>query len=351
MKKISRILAVLLAVTLLALSFTACAAGKSANQAMDSAAVASMETPASYAPEASMAEPEAPMEEYAEAEEAKSDSSAFSTATEVSEDNAPQAASTDVASKIIYSADLEAQTTDFDAAIASLEAQIAQFGGFIERSDVRGDTRYNNDGTTTVINRWADYTIRVPAAKFEEFLRQTEGLGNVTSVSRYAENVTSQYTDYEARLSSLRTQEERLLAMLEKSEDVESLIALEQRLSDVRYELESIERNLRNLDLQISYSTVNLYLEEVEIYTPTVPVQRTFGEKLSDAFSDGWKSFVRGVQYFCIDLASMLPGLVLFVLIVLAVFFLGRKIVRKAKTKRENKKAEPQTSEPESKPE
>ena len=46
------------------------------------------------------------------------------------------------------------------------------------------------------------------------------------------------YTDYEARLSSLNTQEERLLDMLSKSEDVETLIALEQRLSDVRYEIE-----------------------------------------------------------------------------------------------------------------
>ena len=344
MKKLSRILALLLCMTVLALSIAACAAStKSAYQAADSAASANT---ASYAPETAASE--APMEEFAEAEY---EGAALSTTTAVTEEGIPDASTADAASKIIYSANLQAQTTDFDAAIAALDKQIASFGGFIERSDISGDTRYNNDGTTTVINRWADYTIRVPATKFEEFLRQTEGLGNVTSVSRYAENVTSQYTDYEARLSSLRTQEERLLAMLEKSEDVDSLIALEQRLSDVRYETESIERNLRNLDLQISYSTVNLYLEEVEIYTPTVPVQRTFGEKLPDAFSDGWKSFVRGVQYFCIDLASMLPGLVLFVLIVLAVFFLGRKIVRKVKTKRERKKAEPQASEPENKPE
>lgn len=161
----------------------------------------------------------------------KSENGALSMTTEVKQDDAPEAASTDVASKIIYSADLSAQTTDFDAAISKLDAQITAFGGFIERSDINGDTRYNDDGTTSVINRWAYYTIRVPAARFEEFLHQTEGIGNVTSISRYAENVTSQYTDYEARLSSLRTQEERLLSMLEKSEDVESLIALEQRLA------------------------------------------------------------------------------------------------------------------------
>ena len=333
MKKI-RILAILLAAALLALSFTACASsGKSAQYADSAASVTMTET-------ASAPAAEAPMEEYVEAEEAKADGSAFSTtANDVTEDAAHEADVADAASKIIYSANLQAQTTDFDAAIAALDKQIAAFGGFIERSDISGDTQYNSDGTTSVVNRWADYTIRVPAAKFEEFLRQTEGLGNVTSVSRYAENVTSQYTDYEARLSSLRTQEERLLAMLEKSEDVESLIALEQRLSDVRYELESIERNLRNLDLQISYSTVNLYLEEVEIYTPTVSVQRTFSEKLSDAFSDGWTGFVRGLQYFCLGLASSLPGLVLFVLIVLAIFLIVRKILRTVKQRRAAKEA------------
>lgn len=337
MKKFSRIFALLLAAAVLALSFAACAASsKSAQYAESADSVMSMETTANYAPSTPMEEPASPAEEKAEAEE-DFDAAAFSTTNAVAEDGAPEASTTDVASKIIYSADLSAQTTDFDAAIATLDKQIASFGGFIERSDINGDTRYNADGTTTVINRWAYYTIRVPAAKFEGFLHQTEGIGNVTSVSRYAENVTSQYTDYEARLSSLRTQEERLLAMLEKSEDVESLIALEQRLADVRYELESIERNLRNLDLQISYSTVTLNLEEVEVYTPTVPVQRSFGEKLSSAFSDGWNSFVRGIQYFCLGLASSLPGLVLFVLIVAVLILIVRKVIRKVRARRDAK--------------
>ena len=54
-------------------------------------------------------------------------------------------------------------------------------------------------------------------------MKQADGLGNVLSSSRNAENVTSSYTDYEARLSSLNTQEERLLAMLEKSKNLEIL--------------------------------------------------------------------------------------------------------------------------------
>ena len=133
MKKI-RILAILLAVTLLALSLTACASGKSAQYADSADSVMTTET-------ASAPAAEAPMEESVEAQEAKADGSAFSTtANDVTEDAAPEADAADAASKIIYSANLQAQTTDFDAAIAALDKQIAAFGGFIvqqRRHDLR----------------------------------------------------------------------------------------------------------------------------------------------------------------------------------------------------------------------
>ena len=341
MKKNTRLLAVLLALGLLALSLTACAASSK----YVAETTASVSNSAAY-DSAPMEEPAPTTQETAEFEEMKSEDGALSMTTEVTQDDAPEAASTDVASKIIYSADLSAQTTDFDAAISKLDAQIASFGGFIERSDINGDTRYNDDGTTSVINRWAYYTIRVPAARFEEFLHQTEGIGNVTSISRYAENVTSQYTDYEARLSSLRTQEERLLDMLSKSEDVETLIALEQRLSDVRYEIESIERSLRNYDMQIRYSTVELDLREVEVYTPTVPVRRTFGQKLSDSLSDGWTGFARGVQNVILGLASALPALVLLAVIVIVVIVLVKNARKKRRAKFTAQQEPPQDPKP-----
>ena len=161
----------------------------------------------------------------------------------------------------------------------------------------------------------------------------TEGIGNVISSGRSAENVTSQYTDYEARLSSLKTQEERLLAMLSESGDLESLIALEARLSEVRYEIESIERNLRNLDQRLAYSTINLEIREVEVYTPTANTQRSFGEKIADAFRDSWKGFGRGCQNLAIWFVAALPTLL--VLAAFAASIVGIiKGARKARRKR-----------------
>ena len=95
---------------------------------------------------------------------------------------------------------------------------MTDYQGFVESSNVYGSTRYNDDGTTTVVDRHASYALRIPADRFEQFMSETSSIGNVLSSNRYAENVTSTYTDYEARLSSLRTQEERLLAMLEKKD-------------------------------------------------------------------------------------------------------------------------------------
>ena len=157
----------------------------------------------------------------------------------------------------------------------------------------------------------------------------------MTSTSRDAQNVTSAYTDYEsAPVLPSTHRSERLLDMLAKSEDVETLIALEQRLSDVRYEIESIERNLRNYDMQIKYSTVNLDLREVEVYTPTVPVRRTFGQKLADSLSDGWNGFTRGIQNVILGLASALPALILLAVITAAVIVCIKKPAKSARRKK-----------------
>lgn len=334
MKK-QKLLALVLAMTVLVLALVGCAA-KSASY--DMAETAS----GAYAPQESKAEayePDTPAEAPAEDAVIEEDYDIVTTAdAAVSEDGTPEpepdAAQTDFAAKIIYSASLQLQSTEFDKTVQALDQQVKAFGGFVERSDISGNIRYNDDGTTSVVDRYGYYTLRVPCGRFEEFLSQLNGLGNVLYSSKNAENVTSRYTDYEARLESLRTQEERLLSMLEKSEDVETLIALEQRLSDVRYETESIERNLRNLDMQISYSTVDVVVEEVEVYTPTVPVTRTFSEKLSDAFSDGWRGFTRGLQGFVLGLAEAVPALILLAVIVVVLVIVIRKSVKKHKAKK-----------------
>ena len=349
MKK-DRQLVILLAALLVLIFLSSCAAGKNASMTPAATDFAYAEDD-SYTRDAPAEEPqaEAPMANESEAESggAMGEMSFDNTAEEAPAGSPEsQGSAVDITEKIIYSAYVSIETTDFDASVSGLEQKIRSLGGFVENSNVSGDTRWNNDGTTSVVNRWAYYTFRIPAEKFEYFLQLTHTYGNVLSTSRSAQNVTSSYTDFEARLSSLNTQEERLLDMLSKSTDVETLIALEQRLSDVRYEIEAIERNLRNYDAQIRYSTIDLSIREVELYTPTVPIRRSFGEKLEIALSDGWTQFMRGTQNLLLGLAASLPALILLLVLAAAVIICIRIRIKKRKAKKAAAEAAAKEQEP-----
>ena len=220
MKKRS-LLASLLAALLVLVVFTGCAAS-SKMAAADTASAPN----GYYDSKQEAATAETPMEAPAEPEEEFAYDTVATTEAGggAAETPEPDDSVADYTAKIIYTASVSIETTEFDKAVAALESQVQKIGGFVESSNVTGDTQYNSDGTTSIVNRWAYYTVRIPCEQFEAFLHETEGFGNVISTSRDAQNVTSAYTDYEARLSSLNTQEERLLDMLSKSEDVETLM-------------------------------------------------------------------------------------------------------------------------------
>ena len=231
----------------------------------------------------------------------------------------------DPAEKLIYTAELTVETQDFDYAQSWVERLVGELGGYIERSDVSGNSRYESDGSVRIMDRTASYTLRVPADQFQDALEVLGAAGNVVQSATYVENVTSQFVDQEARQASLEVEEERLLELAAQAPDVETLIALESRLSEVRYEIESIERTLRNLQNQVDYSTVHLTIYEVAVYTPTAPVQRTFGERLGSAFQSGFEGFVDGCKNFVLWAASSLPALILLAAAVVVVVVVLRK--------------------------
>ena len=160
--------------------------------------------------------------------------------------------------KIIKNADMNVETRTFDEFIAYVNKALGELGGYIQSSSLNG-SRYGREDL-----RYASITLRVPAEKLESFLSMIEGEGNVTYRNIYTDDVTLSYVDTESHLKALRTEQETLLGLLEKAETVENIIAIQSRLSEVRYEIESYESRLRTYDDQIDYSTVYLNVSEVE---------------------------------------------------------------------------------------
>lgn len=210
-------------------------------------------------------EPEAPMEvAYGFGEESKTSAS-----------QSPALANR----KIIRNADLTVETLAFDAFLEELSASVGSFGGYVESSSL-GDRGYRNGQQL----HYARYTIRVPAEQLDAFLNTVSDLGNVTSLNTGLRDVTTSYVDSEKHLESLRVEQQALLEILAKAETVEDIITVQDRLTYVRYEIESYEAILRTYDDQIALSSVNLTVNEVERETPVE--KETFGQEVSRRFNE-----------------------------------------------------------------
>ena len=233
------------------------------------------------------------------------------------------------ADKIIYSSDVTVETTDFDAALGNVDALIARFDGWIESSSVNGANYYDlSRGRSNT--RSASFTLRIPGERFDELMGSLSELGNVPYTHVYTENVSAQYYDTQARMEAYKAQEARLLEMMDRAESVDDLISIESRLSDLRYEIESLQTSLNQWDRRVAYSSVYLELQEVREYTQDTPVQLGFGERLGRAFRSGIHGFVAFCQDAILWLAESLPALVLIAL-VLIVLLAVRKNRKKKK--------------------
>ena len=221
--------------------------------------------------------------------------------------------------KLITTADLSLDVTDFETAVAEIEQQAAALGGYFSSSSKGGSAERGN--------RWAEYHARIPASRLSEFLDSAGNTGTVTSLTQGTTDITSQYVDNEARLESLRTQEQRLLELLEQAGTLEDMILLEDKLTDVRYEIETITGQQKLYDNQVEYATVSLWVNEVSRQTITAP---TFGDRIAEAFYGSFQNVVDLAQGAVILLIYLAPFL-LFLALAVGLLLLLLRARRRAK--------------------
>lgn len=228
--------------------------------------------------------------------------------------------------KLIKTVDMDVQTEGYDTLIAGLEKQITELGGYIEYQYQYNGNYYNNDAL-----RNANLQIRIPSDRLDEFIDKVGEQSNVTNKEVRVEDVTLRYVDLESHKTALLTEQSRLLDLLEVAETVEDIITIEQRLSDVRYQLESMESQLRTLDNQIDYSTINLRIQEVRRVTPTE--EKTVWDKIRNGFSGSIYNIGDGLVNFFIWFVVNIPYIVIWAVIIGAVFFIIRAIIKKKRRK------------------
>ncbi len=172
-----------------------------------------------------------------------------------------------------------------------------------------------------------------------------ETLGNVPYSSSNADNITMQYHDTQARLTARRTEETRLLELMSMAKDVEEMLKIEGYLSDVRYEIESLESQIKNWDSLVSYSTLSLSIEEVRLYSDDEPATLSYGKQLSMTFSNSLKGIGHFFKALFKWFVGALPVLVLLAIIAVPTVILARRHTKKKKAKKAELKTPDNTKE------
>ena len=244
--------------------------------------------------------------------------------------------------KIIYAADVTVETTTFDETVANVTELVERYDGWIESSSISGSNYYQK-AKGTASTRDASYTLRIPSSRFNELMESLSALGNIPYSHIYTENVTSQYVDTQARLKAYTTQEARLLEMMELAESVEDVIIIEDRLTELRYQIEALQSTLNNWDRRVSYSTVSLSVKEVREYTPEIKEEPSYWEELKDALKTGFENAGQILKDLLVFLIELLPVLIILIPVIWLLVWIIKKVFRldgsRARARREARAA------------
>ncbi len=214
--------------------------------------------------------------------------------------------------KLVKKADINLETEDSDELIKKIGSQVSSLNGY---TSSLSQNKHDKD-------LLVDASVQIPAEKLDDFLDFLEKSGTVTSKNVETKDITDSYTDTESRITAYETEEKALLAMLAKCETVEDAISVQDRLSTVRAELESLRAQKKSYDQEITYSEVSISIREVDREKKT---STSFGSQVSEMFSES----VYNISRFFRNLSVFILGASPYLLIAAAAIIIAVLIIKK----------------------
>lgn len=214
------------------------------------------------------------------------------------------AAPVETTEKISYHYQVQQETTDLDQALKKIKGLLAEEKGFIQDSSV---ISFNEEDL-----RQADLTIRLPEAAKETFLEQLDKIAKITGQQQTSLNETDSYRDNDSRLKALAAEETALLGLLEKSEEMSDMLKIQERLSTIRSEKESLTLQQKNIDKDVSYATFSLSIHEI-----SPQKEKAASPKLGTRIKNNWQRQLDFWQEAIKGLAVFLASNILYILLLL----------------------------------
>lgn len=220
---------------------------------------------------------------------------------------------------IIRSGTMNIEIENYAESDRKVSEAVARAGGYVSNTTTNVNVSGKKQGTIQV---------RIPADKFDGFVKDVSSIGKVMSENISGNDVTEEFIDLEARQKTQRELEKRLLDLLnEKTAKLVDVVEVEEKLSSVRENIERTEGRMRFLKNQSSYSTLSISLFEPAL------LQTSSG---GGFFYEMKAAVVKGLEGF----TDVLGGLVAFIIafspvliFIFVVMFFVRRYLKNRKSR------------------
>jgi len=214
------------------------------------------------------------------------------------------------------SAEVEVIQNQLEQKLADLKVLISQNNGTLE----------NISYYSTESRKSYKVEVKLPPTSFDSFSSGLKSLGTLKSMSTSSEDVTYEYIDLEARISNLEKQKERLLAIYEKAETIESIVELETEINRVQTNIDSSIARKNFLERQVSRATLNINLyEEAPIVDTSIVLP------LSEATNTLIGSLGFGILLISGLIGFVLPFILLLAIIIVILWVLKKLFFKNIK--------------------
>jgi hypothetical protein len=230
--------------------------------------------------------------------------------------------------KIIEEYEMTIETKEFDDLLPLIKEKAKEFGGYIESSST-DNNRYS---------RYAYFTIRIPQGSSEKFNGFISENSNVIYSETRTTDVTLTYVDIQSRIASYQAEKEKLEELMEQATNLSDVLQIQNRLTDVIYQIESYESRLRTYDNLIDFTTIDLTIREVE--KETVIEEMTIWEEIKHNLANGFEDVGEFLKNAFIWVISSIPYFLLiggFAVIMSGIVVVLTKLTKKSKEKKKAK--------------
>ena len=231
---------------------------------------------------------------------------------------------------VIQTVELRLIVKDTQASLEAVQSLTGELGGYVASSR----TWHTEEQLS------ASLTLRVPADQLNTALEKLRALAlEVDSENISGEDVTQEYVDLEARLRNEEAYEKELLALLtetrERTSRAEDILAVYERLTEVRGRIEQIKGRMQYLENMSAMATITVELIPSELMQPiTVAGWHPTGTARSAI-----RALINAFQFF-VDAAIWIVLFGLPVLIIIAVPFVVLWYIIRWLRRRKRKSAE-----------